>query len=215
VERAVVSAAAPTLVPAPPDPFDPLDHVLAAGTVLHRVHGRRAANVFNPGMGGLTRFAPLHVPTLYAAQSAEVAVSETLLHDVPLEGGMLRAPAYIDARESTLSLMRELKLCKLMGDGLRRLGISPQDLTATNGDVYGKTVLWAQAAHARPAGFDGIAWMSARDSTSQAYMFSGERATESDLRIDHAGLGEFAPGEPAFDWLSAYCARVKVELVLS
>ena len=216
-----MTGAAPSDIPPPPAPFDALDHTLPMGSELHRVHGeRRDANVFNPGRGRPTRFAPLSigpeqadrfVPTLYAAASAEAAVCESILHDVPLSGGSLPAASYAPYAETTLELQRDLRLAKLMGDGLRRLGVTPQQLTATNGDVYDRTVGWARAAHA--AGFDGMAWMSARHNTSEAYVLFGDRVTAADLVVTADGAGRFALGTEGFAWLSAYCAVVKVELL--
>jgi len=203
----------------PPVPFDALTHVLATGSTLRRVHhSKRGANMFNPGHGGPTRFAPIvtaagSAPTLYAAQSAEAAVCETILHDVPLTGGSLALGAYASHFDTSLEVQRDLRLAKLMGDGLRRLSVTPQQLTATNGDVYERTVLWAEAAHT--AGFDGIAWMSARDNTAAAYVFFGDRVAQTDLAITTDGIGPFAPGTRGFSWLSGYCARVGVELLVA
>ena len=217
----MVGGAAPSSVPSPPEPFDALHHVLPNGSLLHRVHGQvRAANVFNPGRGMPTRFAPLTVgtgeaatviPTLYAAASTEAAVCEAILHDVPLSGGMVAAAGYEPYAETTLELQRDLRLAKLMGDGLRRLGVTTQQLTATNADVYDRTVAWARAAHV--AGFDGLAWMSARDNTSEAYLLFGDRVTDADLLVTASGVGRFALGTAGFAWLSAYCALVKVDLL--
>lgn len=205
-------------VPAPPSPFSALTHVLARGSILHRVHSKRDANDFNPGRGAPTRFAPIFagsvpVPTLYAAHSAEAAVCETLLHDVPLAGGSLPLGNYAAYIDTSLEVQRDLRLAKLMGDGLRRLGVTPQQLTATNGDIYDRTVLWAEAAHT--AGFDGLAWMSARDNTAAAYVFFGDRVAQTDLLATTEGIGPFAPGGSGFTWLSGYCARVGVELLIA
>lgn len=210
-------------VPAPPAPFDALTHMLSRGSTLHRVHRSScSADAFNPGRGAPTRFAPIvtatgtatgSVPTLYAAQSAEAAVCETILHDVPLTGGSLALGEYAAYIEASLELQRDLRLAKLMGDGLRRLSVTPQQLTATNGDVYDRTVLWAKAAHT--AGFDGIAWMSARDNTAAAYVLFGDRVAQTDVAITSEGIGPFAPGSSGFSWLSGYCARVGVELLIA
>ncbi|QAY60542.1 RES domain-containing protein [Microbacterium protaetiae] len=206
-------------IPGPPTPFDALTHVLPGGSILHRVHNqRRAGNMFNPGIGAPTRFAPFTtatgpVPTLYAAATPEVAVSESILHGVPLSGGILPYASYAALVETTLELQRPVRLAKLMGDGLRRLGITPQQLTATSGDVYDRTVLWARAAH--EAGFDGLAWMSARDNTAEAYVLFGDRISAEDLAVTGAGIGPFASGTAGFPWLSAYCSRVRVELLIA
>lgn len=206
-------------IPGPPAPFDALTHVLPGGSILHRVHNqRRTGNVFNPGIGAPTRFAPFStaagpVPTLYAAATPEAAVSESILHDVPLSGGFLPYGSYAALVETTLELQREVRLAKLMGDGLRRLGIWPEQLTATSGDAYDRTVLWARAAH--QAGFDGLAWMSTRDNTAEAYVLFGDRIAAEDLSVTGAGVGPFAGGMVGFQWLSAYCSRVRVELLIA
>ncbi|MFZ4894338.1 RES family NAD+ phosphorylase [Plantibacter sp. Mn2098] len=205
-------------MPAPPFPFDALEHVLPEGALLRRVHSpHRVGNHFNPGLGAPTRFAHFDggagiVPSLYAAATPEAAVCESLLHDVPLAGGILPLASYATRVMTTLELHRDVHLAMMMGPGLRRLGVAPQDVVATNGDVYDRTVLWAQAAHT--AGFEGLAWMSARDNTSEAYVLFGDRVAEEDLRVTADGFDSFAPGSSGFDWLDSYCALVHVDLLL-
>ncbi len=54
-------SAPPFGVPAPPYPCAYNSHVLAAGTILHRIHDARfGACEFNPGLGH-SRFAPFEV----------------------------------------------------------------------------------------------------------------------------------------------------------
>ncbi|WP_306233258.1 RES family NAD+ phosphorylase [Agrococcus beijingensis] len=205
-------------MPPPPEPFDALTHLLAGGSGLNRVHHQsREATAFNPGRGMPTRFAPFNVdgapiPTLYAAASATAAVCESILHDVPLSGGLLPAARYEQYVESGLRVTRDLRLAMLKGEGLRRLGVSPQQLTATEGDVYGSTVHWARAAHA--AGFEGVVWMSARDNSAEAYMLFGDRVAADDLMITAEGAGRLGVGTDGFRWLSAYCSLVKVDVLL-
>lgn len=207
-----------TVVPPPPSPFTALTHALEAGALLHRVHDRkRAGNEFNPGMGEPTRFAHFDggsgvVPSLYAAATNDAAICESLLHDTPPAGGLLARSEYVNRTMTDLELQRDVKLAKIMGDGLRHLKIDAQDITDTNGAVYDKTVAWAQAAHA--AGFEGLAWMSARDNTAQAYVFFGDRVDATDLKVSGSGLGTFAPNSEGFFYLEAFCARVHVELTI-
>ena len=56
---------------------------------------------------------------------------------------------------------------------------------------------------------------AARDNTSEAYLLFGDRIDGSDLEVTAMGEGSFAPGAPGFFWLSAYCSRVHVELLLA
>jgi len=205
-------------VPDPPSPFDPLEHVLPAGSLVVRVHQpSRAANVFNPGYGGAKRFSPFDaggaaVPTLYAANTSEAAVSETLLHDVPLSGGTLTPADYEPFIESWLRPVRDIRLAMFFDHGLRRLGVTSQQLTATDASEYDSTVKWAVAAH--QAGFDGVAWMSSRHNSSHAYVFFGDRVAESDLHV--VGLARsFGRGEPGLVWLISFCAAAAVDVLLN
>src|SRR6202012_1947518 len=83
----------------PPDPFDPATATLPAGHLLYRVlSATRTATDFNPGFGSPTRFGFFgkpKVPIMYAADTEEAAIAETLLHDIPVEGGLLPYDQYV------------------------------------------------------------------------------------------------------------------------
>ena len=99
----------------------------------------RAATAFNPGIGRPTRFGffgrPV-VPIMYAADTEDAAIAETLLHDIPVEGGNLLWDNYSDKALALLEVTRDLRLAVL----------------------YSTTVKWAEAAHG--CGVDGMVWMS-------------------------------------------------------
>jgi hypothetical protein len=195
----------------------PQEWVLPAGSHLYRVFSNRSgrkASVFNPGKGKGTRFAFFgepYVPTLYAAETDEAAVCETLLHDMPITGGALRVGDYEDKVMSRLLPRRDLRLASFMGTGLRTLGVDAKDLTMTEADRYQETVLWAEAVHAHPAGFEGVVWMSRQCNTDRAYMFFGDRVEQDDLVIDTGFARAFAL-EPDYAWLHAFCAPLNVEV---
>lgn len=74
----------------PRTPLDPAIEKLPAGHLAYRVFtATRKATEFNPGIAAPTRFGffgkPV-VPIMYAADTEEAAVAETLLHDIPVEG---------------------------------------------------------------------------------------------------------------------------------
>ncbi len=77
-------------LPAPPaDMQVPRVTVWPAGKRIIRVHSDQfAGDAFNPGIGN-ARFSPLRradgsaIPTLYGGVGAEVAIMESLFHDVP------------------------------------------------------------------------------------------------------------------------------------
>jgi hypothetical protein len=141
--------------PEPPDPgaLDPLVKMWPRGADLWRVHklDRRPAE-FNPGVD-VGRFHPFSgfagkpVSTLYAANSWEGAVSETVFRDVPLRGGpRTKRRAELEIRAmSLLRLGREVPLVELRGTGLRRLRLQRRELIETEADQYSRSARWAAA----------------------------------------------------------------------
>lgn len=199
----------------PPSPFDADTVVLDPGDALFRVHSnKRAGNVFNPGNSGNTRFAffgdPV-VPILYAADTQDAAICETLLHSVPVTGGVLRTDQYETTVTSRLLLRRPVRLASLLGLGLRRLGVEARDVTGTDADRYAETVLWAEAAH--KAGFEGVAYMSRRCNSDHAFAFFGDRVTENDFDIASDYGRAFAFGSDR-DWLIDFCAPLNVDVLI-
>ncbi len=197
----------------PKGDFKPLSIAFSAGSSLYRVYSNRSgrlSNGFNPGQGSSTRFAFLGnptVPVLYAAATEEAAVSETLLHDVPISGGALRADDYLDKVMARLIVKRELRLVSFMGLGLRALGVRAVDLTMTDASRYAETVEWAAAAH--QDGFDGIVWMSRQQNTEQAFMLFGDRVDPEELEIDPGFARAFALPDDV-DWLARMCIPLNV-----
>lgn len=200
-------------VPDPPAPFDADEEVLRAGEGLYRVHSNtRMVSEFNPRHGSSTRFGffgdPV-VPVLYAADTQQAAVAETLLHDVPAAGGSLPYSSYADKVMGLLRVRRDVRLAKLRGLGLRRLGVEPSQLTDTDASQYPSTVRWAQAAHR--GGFDGLAWTSRKCDDARAVVLFGDRcadAVEQDpgfARIFQAGAG--------LDWLISICVPLHVDVL--
>lgn len=204
------------VTPAPPDPFEPLEFILEAGTSLYRIaKNDKYAESFNPGNGGPTRFAffgaPI-VPVLYAAESEVAALCETLLHDIPIEsGGSLLPSDYAGRVAIRLVTQRRLRLAAFMGKGLWALQVEAGDLTGSDPTTYGDTVKWAQAAHT--AGFDGVVWMSRRLNSDRAYMLFGDRVSPADLEkaVDYRRI--FTAG-PDLDWLVDVCGPLHVEVIV-
>lgn len=181
------------VLPAPPDPaaLDPLVEIWPRGRSLVRCHNLRfEPRDFNPGFGR-GRFHPLldssgnPVPTLYAADRVEGALSETALHDIPVRG-----PLKVVLRErlkplglSTLAPRRDLVLLQLHGFGLRRLGVSREELIASDAGQYPMTTRWAQALHACRRDADGLVWVSRQHDRSLCVVLFGDRVLPGDLRV--------------------------------
>lgn len=202
-------------VPNPPQPFDPDAVTLPARETLFRVHTKtRTGHQFNPGMGAPTRFAYFGdpaVPVLYAASTEQAAIAESLLHDVPLTGGRLMPSAYRDKRMSRLGINRELRLASFLGLGLRRLGVSADQVTTTAAAHYDRTVLWAQAAHA--AGFDGLVYMSRQCNSDRAYVFFGDRAEDA-FDLDPSNRWDFGDPLDGLPKLVTFCNVLGVEVLV-
>lgn len=171
-------------VPLPPGDLDPLVEVVPAGSALWRCHDLRFGPAeFNPGLGAPGRFHPfgapgqVPVPTLYAAASAEGALAETVLHDVPVAGPGRRVSWARLGRMglSRLTAGRDLRVVAFHGAGLRRLGLRPGQLTDTSPAHYARTVVWAAAVHRWDGQADGITWMSRQLNSERAVVLFGDR----------------------------------------
>ncbi|MCU1572672.1 MAG: hypothetical protein JWO93_754 [Micrococcaceae bacterium] len=203
------------MVRPPLDPFTAQEFTLPAGSEIYRVASNsRPVNEFNPGQGAPTRwafFGDPPVPVLYGAEGEVAAVCETLLHDIPQDGGLLVPSAYRNKVAARLLIRRDIRLASFMGTGLRTLKVDARDLTESDPTTYGETVQWAAAAHS--AGFDGVAWMSKRCNTDRAYVLFGDKISAVDLEIDPGYARIFAQG-PDRDWLIDLCGPLHIEVAV-
>jgi RES domain len=203
------------VVKAPPTPFKPAIEKLPAGHLLYRVFtADRKPTEFNPGVGAATRFGffgkPV-VPIMYAAETEEAAVAETLLHNVPPEGGVLSYDRYSTKALALLKVTRDLHLAVLHGIDLRRLKVTADDVTSSPASTYPATVRWAEAAHG--CGVDGMVWMSRLCNNTKAYVFFGDRCAGA-FTQDKSHARIFAsPADQT--WLIDYCAPLHIDVLLA
>lgn len=204
------------VTPLPPQPFAPRTESLEFGSLLHRVHHHHFRGAqFNPGRGSPTRFAFVRgqtgrkVGALYAAATQDAAVAETLLHDLPLSGGILPFERYAPTVMSRLIVTRPLRLAAFHGLGLRQLKVTAEQLTSSPASTYSQTLAWAQAAY--DAGFDGCSWMSRLCNNSKSYVFFSDRARTA-LRTDPGFARLFATGAD-LNWLIDLCAPLRVDVL--
>lgn len=137
------------------------------------------------------------VPTLYAADDLEGALSETVFHNVPVRGPRKRVAklALQPMIASVLACDRDLTLVKLYGPGLSRLGVSRAELIETTPEHYERTAAWAQALHASDASIDGLIWVSRQNDATQALVLFGDRVERSSLQVIEAPKPlYFSPG---------------------
>ena len=188
--------------PSPSVRLDPATKVLSAGDHLFRVHGARPANAFNPGDGcGRGRFHPLRnrrgklIPTLYAADEIDGALSETVFRGVGGAGGRINRADLESLRLSRLVLEADLPLIDLTGLALRRLGLVSRQLLEAPERLYEETARWAEALHEADPNAHGLLWVSRHCDTARAVVLFGDRVDPSRLRPEgpaeplHGGSG--------------------------
>ncbi len=204
------------VIPAPPEPFTPAVEILDVSTRLYRVHRNRHHGAeFNPGVGSPSRFAFVvgkggrKVPSLYAAQSQDAAVAETILHDIPVSGGIIPHDKYAPVVMSRLSVIKSLRLAVFHGLGLRQLGVTAQELSDSSASTYPMTLPWAQAAY--DSGLAGCVWMSRLCNNAKAYVLFGDRCAGA-LGVDPSFARMFATGSD-LAWLIDLCAPLNIDVL--
>jgi hypothetical protein len=198
----------------PPDPFDPATATLPAGHLLYRVlSATRTATEFNPGFGARTRFGFFGKPVvaiMYAADTEDAAIAETLLHDIPAEGGLLPYDQYAGKVLVRLKVTQRLRVAVLHGTGLRRLKVTAGELTSSPASSYDTTVRWAEAAH--DAGLDGLVWMSRQCNDTKAYVFFGDRCAQAFTQAPSHARIFASPADQI--WLIDRCAPLHVDVLM-
>jgi RES domain len=182
-----------TDVPAPPDAgsLDPLITVWPAGERMERCHPSTfGAAEFNARAGTPGRFRPVRagkrlVPTLYAADAAPGAISETVFHDVPVDrpDKRVRIARFETVLLSSIAPRRDLRLVSLHGHGFHRLGVGRATLIESEADCYPQLAPWGQALHDCPADADGLQWRSRHYDDSYACLLFGDRVRRRELAV--------------------------------
>lgn len=204
--------------PPVPLPFRPARETVSAGTVLYRVHrADYAVDQFNATSAVLNRWSAFGTPTvpvLYAAASREATVFETRLRGT-VPGSVLPVSAVTEYLVSPLRVTTSIEVAQFHSvhrgsAGLHRLGVLPEQLTATSADNYADTVEWARAVHR--AGLAGITWMCHRYNAHRAFVFFGDLLTGGTLAADPTGrVVDFATPE-GLDWLVGVARTGEVTL---
>lgn len=182
-----------------------------AGKPLVRVHNASfGATEFNPGAGH-GRFHPIRdrdgilIPTLYGSDTIDGALSETIFHDVPVQGPAkaVRQSTLKPLLACTLAVKRDLILVQLRQYGLRKLGLERRQLIDTDADQYETTRTWGAVLHDAAPTADGLIWTSRQHDTSAAIVLFGTRVSRSDLEIVEPPRGLYPPSPGWFDVLRA------------
>ena len=170
------------MTPEPPAVLKLNIGVVPAGTQLHRVHDPAFKGAeFNPCMGRPTRFAPIYrpdsscIPTLYAAETFEAALFESVFHDVPLHKPRkaVRQEPTMQKAYSVVEAVRDLNVAQLHPPDLGKINLRANQLIDTYASQYPKTAKWAAAIHEDPTIPDGLVYTSTRCSPVRAFLFYG------------------------------------------
>jgi hypothetical protein len=120
------------------------------------------------------------VPTFYAASSLKAAISESLLHDLPLTPtahplvlSLAKAAQY---QYSVLRARRVLRLTDLTRLGSDRVRIPNELISWSRREDYPKSRSAAQLLHTKYPGAQGIRWTSRRYPPADCLLLFGDRA---------------------------------------
>lgn len=199
---------------------DPLIETLAIGTTLVQVYPRDRGVLTYNATDAAGRFRPVHdahgavVPTIYLASDEETALAETVLRGVTALGSADWARRLYRWQLTGLSISRvlvarPLRVARLHGAGLVRIGLRRADVIDCEEREYPYTAAWAQAiwgCRRRPA---GIAWTSRQNDSGQAYVVWQTRAHAGALTQVGAQLD--LDREPGLDRTRTACVAAGVD----
>lgn len=187
-----------------------------AGRSLFRVHGRTRADTFNPGYGR-GRLHPIRdrrgvpIPTLYASDEIDGALSEVPFRGVTASGGGIHRSSLESLFLSRLVSEIDLQLVDLTGLALRRLGVTRDQLVEVPDRRYRETARWAEALHQARADAHGLMWVSRQCDIAKSVVLFGDRIDPSALRL--AGSAEPLHHGRGFELVCEAAARANVAVI--
>jgi hypothetical protein len=200
---------------------DPQIETLKAGSTLVRIYERpRGPLAFNP-TDAVARFRPITnatgaiVPSAYCALDSETAIAEAVLRGVSaLRHGTPRRRLYrseVSGLEMAwLRSTRALRLVRMHGIGLSRLGLLRGHVIDCEQVDYDYTAAWAQALYGHRSRPHGLAWTSRQNDSSRAFLLWGESRVRGGwlaLEGDPLALDR----EPGLDLIRQVCADAAVD----
>jgi hypothetical protein len=166
--------------------LDPLVEELPAGTELVRVYDRQRGPLeFNPTSSS-ARFRPIDdrhgavVPTAHLASDVETALAEAVLRGMSALHDGARPRLYglqVDPLDLCIvRLTRAVRVVRLHGAGLTRLGLLREHVIDCPEADYPYTARWAQALWGSRSRPHGMAWTSRQNDSGRAYVFWAGRS---------------------------------------
>lgn len=124
--------------------------------------GKSAGNRFDDN----SRHPSKRFGTCYLGLTLQVAIAETVLHDLMPHGGhFVVSPDELESKQVVRFQGGILKLAKLTGTALKRI-VGSSEISTTF--PYDLPQAWAAALHAHPAKVDGLLYMSKQINDEQA-----------------------------------------------
>lgn len=200
--------------------LNPLIEAITPGTLLIRVYPRsRGPLGFNPTTT-LGRFRPVVdargsvLPTAYLASDVETAIAEGVLRGVTrLAGGLAPRRLYrfeLDELEIVaVSVRRQLRVIRLHGAGLTRLGVLREHVIDTPESEYPYTASWAKALHGTRSRPHGICWTSRQSDSGRALMLWRPRVPLGALEVEGTPLA--LDGDSGLDLVRGLCADAGID----
>ena len=206
-----------------PGKLDPLMEEIPAGTDLVRVYDRRWGPLdFNPTSSS-ARLRPIHdrqgavVPSAYVAARTSrrrwpeaVLRSVTALRTHPGPGRPRLYALQVDPLDlCVVRLTSPVRVARLHGAGLTRLGLLREHVIDTDEADYPYTARWAQTIWGSRPRPHGIAWTSRQNDSGRAYVLWAGRikpgattAPRHAIRLDR---------EPGRDLVRQACVAARVD----
>lgn len=160
---------------------------LEANFKLHRFYSAAFEPVyFDRSLSGRLNAPDQSYGVLYTAATSEGAFAETFLREpgrglIDLE--LLRKKAHV-----VLNLTAPLKLAKLAGRGLARLGATAEILHS--GLPYDMAQIWSKGLHDHPIAIDGIAYYARHDDEQLCYALFDRCAAHISVAETHTKLDD-------------------------
>ena len=154
------------------------------------------------------------MPSAYGGEDEETALAEALLRGADALSKGKRPRLYVkevrglDLVELVPSV--DLRLIRLRGQGLTRLGLLREDVIDCGADRYPYTAKWAQALYDGDPKFSGIVWTSRQNDAGRALvLWNGRVEPVRSLRI--AGVPLHLDAEPGTDLVRQACIDADVD----
>ena len=163
----------------------------------YRVHSnKRPGDSFNPSAASNARFSVVRRednsvgPVLYAAQSIEGALMETVFHEAPIPaaGAQLREADIVTTGYalSTIRIDAALSIIDLASVGLRRIGLRRAQVIDTMPSAYPATRATAEHLYRLAPAACGLEWISRQHDRSRSIILFGDRVGTNTVRLEGA-----------------------------